>query len=298
MNRRHLLLAGLAGLSACKKVTQSSSALTLQLNWLPEAEHGGYYQALAEKLFDQASFRLEIHPGASGMPVETEVASGRAAFGVIAADKLLQVQENGLKLRPLLAPIKHSPRCLVVRDASPVSGFDNLAQAKTLSLNSSLPFWKWLQHLHPELEKLSTVAYNQQLFLGGQADLIQGYANSEPILFAAKKLKCRTLMVSDTGFDPYAAMLVCSEAYAVAQPEIVKAVTEAARSGWLSYLKSPAPAHALIARENPAAAEHLEASAAALKAFCDSGDKFGAIDPERMKTLADQLRQAGILKKG
>ncbi len=298
MNRRQVLIAGLAGLASCKKAADPSAALKLQLNWLPEAEHGGYYQALAEKLFEQAGVRLEIHPGASGMPVETEVASGRAAFGVIAADKLLQVQENGLKLRPLLAPIRHSPRCLVVRDESPVRGFDTLAQARTLSINPSLPFWKWLQHLHPELEKLSTVAYNQQLFLGGQADLIQGYANSEPVLFAAKKLKCRTLMVSDTGFDPYAAMLVCSEAYALAQPEIVQTVTAAARSGWLSYLKSPAPAHALIARENPAAAEHLEASSVALKAFCDSGDKFGAIDPERMKTLADQLRQAGILKKG
>ncbi|MEN9360804.1 MAG: hypothetical protein RL095_2339 [Verrucomicrobiota bacterium] len=295
MNRRQILIAGLSAFVSCKK--SDSSSLRLQLNWLPEAEHGGYYQALAEKLFEKSSLRIEIHPGASGMPVETEVASGRSAFGVIAADKLLQVQENGLRLRPLLAPIKHSPRCLLVRQDSPVRSFDSVKEAKTLSLNTSLPFWKWLCHRHPELQKSSTVAYNQQLFLGGQADLIQGYANSEPILFEAKKVKCRSLLVSDTGFDPYAAMLVCSENLAKTQPELVQAVTDAARLGWLSYLQSPAPAHALIAQQNPAVAEHLEASAAALKPFCDKGETFGAIDPERMKKLASQLRQAGVLKK-
>src|SRR5437762_2148594 len=65
--------------------------VTLFLNWLPEAEHGGYYAALVKGYYEQAGLDVTILPGGPNSPVVQQVARQAATFGVVNADNILLV---------------------------------------------------------------------------------------------------------------------------------------------------------------------------------------------------------------
>ena len=68
---------------SCSKEGKSLNGLTkvtLQLNWFPEAEHGGYYEALEKGYYKELGLDVEIISGSPGIRVETETALGRVDF--------------------------------------------------------------------------------------------------------------------------------------------------------------------------------------------------------------------------
>ena len=56
---------------------KKSDAVELALNWLPEAEHGGFFAAEVHGLFAERQLRVKIIPGGPGVPVIQNVASGK-----------------------------------------------------------------------------------------------------------------------------------------------------------------------------------------------------------------------------
>ena len=44
----------------------ASSTLQLQLNWIPDAQHGGFYAALVEGFYEEEGLHVKIVPGGPG----------------------------------------------------------------------------------------------------------------------------------------------------------------------------------------------------------------------------------------
>ena len=88
----------------------------LQLNWYPEAEHGGYYAALVHGYFEDEGLRVTIKPGGPSVPVLAQVASGRAAFGVSNAHQVLLGHAEGAKTTAVMAPLQNCPRCAACQE--------------------------------------------------------------------------------------------------------------------------------------------------------------------------------------
>ena len=65
------------------------TAVTLQLNWFPEVEHGGFYAALVHGDYRAAGLDVKILPGGPETPVVQQVARRAATFGVVNADNVL-----------------------------------------------------------------------------------------------------------------------------------------------------------------------------------------------------------------
>src|SRR5581483_8306971 len=61
----------------------------IDLNWFPEAEHGGYFAAQVHGYFVEEGLNVEIVPGGPKSPVVAQVSSDPWHFGVDNADKLL-----------------------------------------------------------------------------------------------------------------------------------------------------------------------------------------------------------------
>ena len=65
-----LLLAVLAGGCARQQAAVSPATglrkVVLQSDWFPQAEHGGFYQALAKGFYREAGLDVEILPGGPG----------------------------------------------------------------------------------------------------------------------------------------------------------------------------------------------------------------------------------------
>jgi NitT/TauT family transport system substrate-binding protein len=101
-------------------------------------------------------------------------------------------------------------------------------------------------------------------------------------------------LVADTGFNPYATVVIARRDLVRQKPEMVSAFVAAMAEGWRAYLADPKPTNELIAHLNPAMnAQVLEAAAEAQRPLIETDvskhEGIGAMRPERWETLAKQL---------
>ncbi len=281
--------------------TTNKTAVTLALNWFPEAEHGGYYAALVHGEFEKEGLDVTIIPGAPKAPVIPQVASGSVQFGVDNADKLLLGRTQEADVVAIFAPIQTSPRCILVHEESGISTFEDLASAKefTLAMNPGQPFAQFLNHKYP-MEGVQKVPYpgNLSQFLLDKRFGQQAYSFSEPFVAKQGGAKTRNLMLADLGFNSYTSLLVVSRELKTKQPELVARMVRASQRGWERYLKDPVETNAYIHKENPEmSAEILAFGVEDLRPLCamSGGEPFGRMTESRWAELIAQMTAAGSL---
>jgi NitT/TauT family transport system substrate-binding protein len=275
----------------------------LDLNWFPEAEHGGYFAAQVHGYFVEEGLNVRIVPGGPKAPVVAQVASDPWHFGVDNADKLLLGRAQKADVIAVFAPIQDSPRCILVHADAGVDTFDDLARQTdfTLAMNPGQPFAQFLAKKLP-LSGLTMVQYpgNISQFLLEKNFGQQAYSFSEPFVAKQQGVATKLLMVSELGFNPYTSALLVHEALAKEQPEVVRKMVRASRRGWQKYLSDPGPTNDFIHDQNPEMSlDVLQFGVTALKPLCLPHElpasTLGQMTPERWETLAAQMVEAGSL---
>ncbi|MGD9722983.1 MAG: ABC transporter substrate-binding protein [Pirellulales bacterium] len=275
--------------------------VTLQLNWFPEVEHGGYYAALVHGYFRDQGLDVKIIAGGPDTPVIQQVARGAATFGIVNADNVLFGRAQEADIVALFAPLQISPRCLIVHESSGIKGFDELKDI-TIAMSPSSAFTHYLQHKLP-LPGVRVVPYsgNVAQFLVNRDYAQQGYVFSEP--FVARKAggDPRVLLVADLGFNPYTSLLFTSAAVVRDQPELARKMVAASARGWQKYLESPDQTNGYIHQVNPEMdLDVLEFGAEAIKPLVLDEEArkngIGTMSAARWQTLAEQLIATGQLK--
>src|ERR1017187_2015988 len=129
-----LLFAGL-GVAGCgrpasseppKNVPPPLRRVVFQTDWFPQAEHGGFYQALAKGFYREAGLDVEILPGGPGATIKLSVAKGLADFGMYRSDDVIVAAGRGLPLIIVGAVLQHDPEALLVHASSPVKTLQDL----------------------------------------------------------------------------------------------------------------------------------------------------------------------------
>ncbi len=275
----------------------------LALNWLPEAEHGGFYAADVHGLFAERQLRVKIVPGGPGVPVIQNVASGKVIFGVTNADQVLLQRAQEADVVAIFAPIQQSPRCIMVHKKSGITKFDDLKEM-TLAINVNQSFLGYLKKRLP-LTNVQIVPYAGSVapFLEDERLGQQAYSFSEPFLAEERGGDPLNLMVSDLGFNPYTSVLITRAEVIEQQPELVRRMVAACRLGWRKYLDEPEKTNEHIHSLNKEMGlEILAFGTRTLKPLCEAGltapDRLGEMTAERWTTLAEQLVEGGALKAG
>jgi len=272
----------------------------LMLNWFPEAEHGGYYAALAQGFYQREGLNVRILPGGPGVPVLSQVASGRVAFGVSSADTVLLGWAQEARTVAVLAPLQISPRCIMVHHES---GIRSLAELKnvTLAMNPSSTFSLYLQKKLP-LPGVRLVPYSGNVapFVVDPNMAQQAFTFSEPFVARQRGSHPRCLLVSDLGFNPYTSLLITGRETLRQRPELVRKMVAASIRGWQQYLQDPAAAHRLLGQQNNEVdAQLLDYGAQQLRPLCVTDDvpleRFGRMTLDRWRTLRNQLVEVGAL---
>lgn len=236
-----LLLFGLIG---CSDRSEPSKAgvekVRLQLNWVPEAEHGGFYAALEHGYYEQLGLDVEIIPGGVSAPVTQQLAMNRVQFGVMNADWVVMGRNSGAKIQALMAPIQDSPRCILVRPESGITDFGNF-QNITIAAKPEDPFLEFSKRkLAWDQKNVTIVPYlSMQAFFTNQNYAQQGYSFSEPFLAKAQGIDPVVLMVSELGYNPYTSCLVADESLIRSNPTLVRKFVQASIRGWEKYLTDP-----------------------------------------------------------
>jgi len=297
-------LLGMLSLLGCSKASESGNTapglrkIQLQLNWLPDAQHGGFYAAKAAGYFSEAGLDVEIIPGGPGTAVLPKLAMGRCDFAIGNADQVLLARAQDADVVAVFAAMQNSPRCIIVHEKSGIENFEQLNNL-TLAVGDGKAYAEYLKSLLP-LTNVRIVSYTGSVakFLIEDNFAQQGYSFSEPIAAKMKGGDPRCLMVSDLGFNPYASVVVTRNETIQQDAELVKKFVEAIRKGWQTYLDSPDAANDLIREVNTdMKAEMLSESAKAIHGLClpDEGTQLGAMEESRWTTLRSQLVKLDLL---
>ena len=274
--------------------------VTLQLNWYPEAEHGGFYAALENGFYRDEGLDVEILRGGAEVPVVQKVATGQADFGIENADRILLMRAQEADIVAVLAPMQTSPRCLMVHEGANVSTLADLGGV-TIAMNAGEPFAQFLlQNVLPESVRVVPYSGGISHFLRDENHAQQGYSFSEPFLAKEQGSDPRVLLVADAGFNPYTSCLFTTTTFCERQSEVVRKMVSASARGWKEYLAHPNVTNVVIHNENPEMSlDILAFGVEAMRPLCiptgEESAPFGRMTEQRWKELATQMVDAGVL---
>ncbi len=275
---------------------QTALTATIQLNWYPEAEHGGVYQALADGTYAAEGVHVNVRPGGRAVMVAPELGFGRCQFAIVNADDVVNFRREGSDVVAVLAAVQDHPRCILVRADSGVESFEDLA-GMTLQRQPGRMFLDFLR-ARGLLEDVREVAYSGVAGLVTDPQMaIQGYSFAEPLQLRQQGVEPRTLMVSELGWNPYSSVLITTGALIRENPELVRRVVRATRLGWQNYLTDPQLGNEAIleANEYGMTAETLQFGSVALRelALPDGAplESVGTMTAQRWETLVRQIEQ-------
>ena len=224
-------------------------AVSLQTDWFPQAEHGGFYQALARGYYAEAGLTVDIRSGGPGAAIKVPVAKGTADFGMNRSDDVMLAAARGLPLLIVAATFQHDPQALMVHDGSPVRSFPDL-QGRTVTAAVGMAWIPFIQKKYGIKFDLRPLNYGVAGFLVDKSTVQQCFITNEPFYVQQRGLKVRTLLLADSGYDVYQT-IICRRELARTEPALVRAFVTATLRGWRDYLDGdPAPAHAMILERN------------------------------------------------
>ena len=304
--RAALALTGAAFASGAR--AQAMEKLVFQTGWVAQAEHGGFYQALATGLYSQAGIDCEIRMGGPQIDTNTVLMAGRA--DVILSDGLTSfnyVREN-LPFVEIAAIFQKDPRVLL---SHPGRGIEHLADLKgktILVANSSRnSFWPWLRARFGFTdEQIRPYTFSMAPFLADPTLSQQGLLTSEPFDMARAGVQPVVLLLADEGFENYQQTLNTSAKMVREKPDLLQRFVDATIKGWVSYLhQDPGPANALIRKANPDmddAKIEFSRNAMISNGLVESGDAttlgIGAMTDERWRQFHAAMAQAGVAQPG
>ena len=227
-----------------------------QSDWFPQAEHGGFYQALARGFYRDAGLDVEIRPGGPGVGIKVPVASGDVDFGMNRSDDVMVVASRGLPLIMVAAILQHDPQSLMVHADSPVRRLADL-QGRTVTASVGMTWIPYVQKRYGITFDLKPNGHGIAAFLADPAAIQQCFVTNEPFYAAQRGVKVRTLPLAESGYGGYH-VIICRRDLIRQSPELVRVFVAASLRGWRDYLEGdPASAHDLILKRNPQMSREL-----------------------------------------
>ncbi len=279
--------------------------ITFLTNWYAEAEHGGFYQAVAEGIYEKYGLDVKIGMGGPQVNVYQLLLAEKADFVMGFDVATINAVEQNLPLVTVAANFQTEPVGLIAHPD--VEKIEDL-KTRTLLIGqaSETTYWPWLKAKYGFTEaQKRPYAYSVQQFLVDKNVAQQGYITSEPYAIEKAGIKPKIFHLAKYGYPPYAQTVVTLTKTVKARPEVVKRFVEASALGWKSYLKNPAPGNALIKKDNPQMDDdQIAYSIAKLKEYgiVDGGDagKLGlfTMTDARWKQTFEFMRDAKLVKPG
>jgi len=313
MGRRTLLQYGAIALgsgllTACsngqQKTADGLDRVSYSTNWYAQAEHGGFYQAVATGIYREHGLDATIKMGGPQVNATQLLMGGIVDFMMGGSDSAIQAVAAGIPKITVAAIFQKDPRVLI---AHPGVGNDSLEKmkGKPIFVAPGLQgYWSFLQAKYGFAEsQRRPYNFNVSPFILDKNSVQQGYLTSETFTVQQAGVEPVIFLLADYGYDHYATTIDAQIELVEKNPDLVQRFVDGSIAGWYSYLENPAPANALIKKANPQMTDELLAySLAQMKEYgiVDSGDAktlgIGAMTDERWQSYFDIMVEAGIFK--
>jgi NitT/TauT family transport system substrate-binding protein len=314
MNPALLLRALTIGLMAVVAALSPAGAQTaldkvsFGTNWLPEAEHGGFFQALADGTYKSYGLDVTIAPGGPNDNNRMLLIAGKLDF-FMAANTLMSLDAvaNNVPVVTVAAIFQKDPQVFLTHPESKVTKLEDLKPLTLfVSKEGISSYFQWLKSEYGFSEQnVRPYTFNSQPFIADKQSAMQGYVTSEPFAVEkAAKFKPGIILLADYGFNTYSTLIETRRDLTDKKPDLVQRFVDASIIGWYKYLYGDNTlGNALIKKLNPEMSDELLAySLARMKEYgiVDSGDTLrdgiGAMTDERAASFFEKMVRAGVVR--
>jgi NitT/TauT family transport system substrate-binding protein len=313
MNPAFLPRALTAGLLALMAALMPARAETLDkisfgTNWVAEAEHGGFFQAVADGTYRKYGLDVTIVPGGPNTNNRMLLVAGKLDF-FMSANTLQSFDAitNKVPLVAVAAIFQRDPQVFLTHPESKISKLEELKPLTLLiSKEGVASYFQWLKSEYGFSEsKVKPYTFNPQPFIVNKQSAMQGYVTSEP--YAVQKVagfKPGVILLADYGFNSYSTLIETRRDIVDRKPDLVQRFVDASIIGWYNYLYGDNSAgNAMIKKMNPEMTDELLGySIGKMKEYgiVDSGDTLrdgiGAMTDARVASFFDKMVRAGVVR--
>jgi len=305
----HLIAAATLALLAVPATAQDE--VTFGTDWLAQAEHGGYYQALADGTYEKYGLKVTIRQGGPQNANRALLTGGQVQFYMGGMIQSLDAAQEGIPTYTIASIFQKSPTILMAHPESGFKTLDDLAGASKYILGKDrfITYFRWLQSRNPAFvdEKYEPYTFNPGPFLADPQAIQQGFLTSEP--FEIERQAGWTpdvFLLADNGYLTYSTTIEVMKPWYDAHKDIAKRFVEASIIGWYNYLYGDnSAANALIKADNPEMTDgQLAYSLSKLKEHGiivsgDAADKgIGCMTDARWQKVYQQFVDVGLFKPG
>src|SRR4051812_6227570 len=290
-------------LAAAATLSHAQDKVSILTSWYAQAEHGGYYQAIATGIYKKHGLDVTVKMGGPQVNSIQLIAAGQADFIMGKDFQTLSAIEQGVPLVTVAAFFQKEPQGMVTHPE--VNGLGDLKDKTVLLATSGRSsWWPWLKIKYGyKDEQTRPYSFSMQPFFADKTVVQQGFPTSETFIAEKAGQKVKFFLFADDGYPPYGNTTVTTQKLAKDKPELVQRFVKATIEGYKSYLENPAPGNALIKQDNPKMDDDLIAYGVKRMReinFLGAGDAanmgVGTMTDARWKQTYDLMVTSGQLK--
>ncbi len=304
------LAAALSLACAAAAPAAAADAVTFGTNWLAQAEHGGYYQALADGTYEKYGLDVTIRQGGPQAANRNLLIAGQIQFYMGGTLGSFDAVSQGIPLVTVAAIFQKDPQGLMAHPDAGYETFADLAKAPTIFMGKEgfTTYFSWMKANYQGFSdaQFKPYQFNPGPFLADKQSVQQGYVTSEPFEIEKQAGFAPTIfLLADQGYSTYSTTIETQAALVAENPDLVQRFVDATAIGWANYLHGDnAAANALIKADNPEMTdEQLAYSLAKMKEFgiVETGDAaeggIGCMSDARYKDFFDKMAAVDVVPK-
>ncbi len=255
--------------------------LTLLLDWFPNADHVGIYEAQAKGYFSAAGLDVHIQvPGNVADPLQL-VAAGKADVAVSYEPEVLLARNQNLPVVSIGAIVQQPLTSIISIGKHPIRNAAEL-KGKTVG-DAGIPYQHSyletiLAHAHVPAGSVKEVNVGANLvpsLVAGRVDaILGGYWNYEAVQLRQLGKKPTVLRMNQVGVPSYDELVLVTRTALLEQhPDVLRRFVQAVARGYQAARADPTGAASDLVRQNPGLDQRLQLASvqATLPAFFPTG---------------------------
>lgn len=280
--------------------------VTFGTNWLAQAEHGGFYQSVADGTYAECGLDVTILPGGPQVNNRALMLAGKMQFHMGGdLNQAFNSVEQGIPVVSVAAIFQKHPQVILAHPGK-AETFEDL---KNLTLligdNGFRSYYPWMKAQYGFTdEQRIPYTFNPAPFLADENLGMQGYLSSEPYVVEKEGgFTPDVFLIADAGYSTYATTIETMADTIANKPEVVQCFVDGSIKGWYNYLYNDrSAADELIKADNPEMSDDKIAYAISKmleRGIVDSGDALemgiGALTQEKAADFFNKMVDAGVL---
>jgi putative hydroxymethylpyrimidine transport system substrate-binding protein len=259
-------------------------SVSMMLDWFPNADHVGLYQALAEGDFSKAGLDVHVQtPSTPSSPLQL-LAAGKVDFAISYEPEVLLARNQGMPLVSVAAIVQKPLTSIISIPSGKKPGIRSVAglRGKTVG-DAGIPYQHAyldtiLKHEGVPVSSVHEVNVGANLIpslVSGKVDaILGGYWNYEALQLKQLGKKPNVIHVDSVGVPSYDELvLVVRRSELTNNSDMIRQFVQALGRGYQAVRRDPTAAVANLVKANPSLSEKLQLASvrATLPDFFPSG---------------------------